>query len=520
MEPSQAVVFSRDGRTVTLGEVRDRLYEASRSLFEKGKPFVPGMASIQVRRKVRLGNVTVDGRDAGLWSGKSVEPGMYFMRSDDAKGSCAGGILVDGNGRDMTPALYVMRVPDQTKEQLLDVMVDGAPLTGGNGAPSLVLEITSIESDSGKPLTVLDVMVWDAVDTAIESGDEAMAEAILTVAYSRMSSGAGIAGVVASPTVHTQQISRLTQSMDKLPVDGKIRKVRVSPKDAQYEVSSKVKLEYRGTDELVVKGLLTRNDIRCNMAFGSIYRNAGSSPGMMVSAATVYRHMTGSNSKFVREEAKQKILDSVMFQRDVDLLADCTEEIGERRILVEDENGEQVEVSPRVIQERLLNVDPVVGFTKDGSQMLLFRINAEPPLMKHDRALRQLITFPQAVLVGVNHKVKQNDANAAIREYLMYRISRMDSGNSATNKIRYETVLEACGLADTGRTQRSRYTKAIGKTLDALKAEDWKVRRWREYVTADDKRRGRKATGVEITLLNAPERAKRKKGASGRNDGQ
>lgn len=499
----------RTERDVTGDEVNEAITGAMKTLGGWGvESRVPGMCAFMVKEQIKLGEVSVDGHDLGLWRGKSVEPGMYFMRLADVDKFSNGGGGVFPN--DTSPAIYSMHLPEESMEEFQGLVerAESEPdkKEWDGPAPQIRFEMATIDAENGKHLTLFDLATWYAYATASQSGDEALGRAILGAVYATQANGleAGqVAGKLdAAPTKHVLPMSRLTNHLEDIGFDGKVHPVRVSPKDAPIEISSKVKLEYKGRDELVIKGL-TRFDLEVNKTFCSLHA-AGK---RTVSEATVYRHMYGSTSKVIRKEAKQKILESVKLQRDVDLLADCREEIGDRKIMIEDENGEQIEVSPAIIRERLLNVDFGVWTTSDGKPYVVYQINAEPPLMKHDRAMKQFLTYPQELLEAVNHSVQQNEQNTAIRTYLMYRIGRMANGSSATTKILYDSILEGCGLSNVSRTQRSRYIDAVRKMLDVFVAEKWHVKRWREYPPAENGRNPRKK-GVEITLI--PSQAKKK----------
>ena len=129
--------------------------------------------------------------------------------------------------------------------------------------------------------------------------------------------------------------------------------------------------------------------------------------------------------------------------------------------------------------------------TKNGTEVAIFKLAAEPILYTYCKGKQQILTVPIALL-DTAEAASNTEGLTAIREYILQQIELMRKGHRDNPTIRYATIYEETGIeAPTTRTERAASRDKIKAVLDV-----WKER---GYIKGyHDAKAGREITGITI----------------------
>ena len=195
--------------------------------------------------------------------------------------------------------------------------------------------------------------------------------------------------------------------------------------------------------EVTITKRLTQFDKRCYIAAAALY-NAGNE---CTTATQIYRQMGNTG----RPKAA-----------DLKRINDSLTKMGAARIYIDNTQEAQVYKGYQKFKydAALLpfeRVDNVIINGKEGTAIHFFR---EPPLMSFARERKQITTLELELLES---PISKTEANLAIDDYLLERISRIKNG-TAQPRILYETLYQKCNI--TTKMQKARAPEKIRRYLD------------------------------------------------------
>lgn len=184
----------------------------------------------------------------------------------------------------------------------------------------------------------------------------------------------------------------------------------------------------------------------------------------------------------------------------------------QRRTLVELEYRKEMRgrtpTDEATIEANMLNLVKATITTRDGRRYEAYKMIAPPAFYLHDKAVRQITTYPRKLLCA-DTGLSATEDTLVLKNVLITRIARMKrkgakSQRSSDRRMRYLTLMKESGLVsydeDTAdddikvnKVDASRTRGKIAKILDSLKREKY-INDWKEYTV------GRRKEGVEIVL--------------------
>lgn len=279
-----------------------------------------------------------------------------------------------------------------------------------------------------------------------------------------------------------------------------LSKLQSSLPDCQYDVKEVIDVSGKGEalpatvavllsmddDSIATSRPVTGYDLAVHSAVASLWV-AGN---RYFTPAQAYKAMTGRDSD-PGPAALKRVEESLDKQCCTRVTIDMTEEARRRDLNVNGFEASKAELTTNMIWAAKLRVE-----TRGGGEVMGYLIKEAPIFYAHDNSIGQVRSVSVRYLAAASEAVKPVEQNIVTRDYLFRRIEAMKNSPKLSRRIRYEALYKVAGINEESRTTTQRRREAIGKMLDALRAEGY-IKGWDEY---RDKGSNGKMAGVEIRL--------------------
>lgn len=486
-----------------------------------GESSIPGTVAVELAESVSLGELNLGGRPVGLWRGKQINKGIYFMLDGSHKDAKE----VMARGGDDTPVLFALSPSDETVEmfereaQKAIESGEAETVTSEDGTEwhhikhpaspgetvSFTMNLNSMPAENGKALTLNDVVVWAAVQDAKAAGDISLARALLVVTYARYAHHEQ--GTRRTRKAEARDLSTvLTSTKAEKNIFGdigtKIPPITAEQYDGQHVIPLDMKRLKTNTGIRLFDSTLDLSKIPSRelaishlndperywlTQLQSVVRDNPDLPGVygtdVLKKAGIKKPLRPDMAGTMREAAE-----AITRCTQIAAWMDTTgESIGyrDKRIVRSITNRRLVEGNVSLLEYDDGTVDFYVDFSGRSSEP-----DTTPfPLYDYARDKHELIEAPSDVF-----KFDRKSCGYVTVEHrrIMTYIYRQAAAKGLQDTILFDTMFQRLGINDT-KDSRYRVRKKLEKILD-----DWKrrkiVRLW------DWKRDGRKITGVKVQL--------------------
>lgn len=250
-------------------------------------------------------------------------------------------------------------------------------------------------------------------------------------------------------------INKLTELDDFI---GKDFSLIVSSRKAKEQIRTQCLLNYDDEYISIYGGKPFTEYDRCVLnAVTSLY-NYGQSN--IITPAIVYRAMTGqTNTSCPSKQQLEAVKDSLDKMRFMHCYIDCKEELQQRKAEL---NGKQIkggECDTYLLAMSRIKIELCSGECVEGYEVL------QPPILyEYAQKTGQVVTAPAQLLNIPN--IADNRQRIEVKGYLLRRILAMQGKTAKSNRILFDSVLEAIRADKTNRAEKKRVKDYCVKVLD------------------------------------------------------
>ena len=293
-----------------------------------------------------------------------------------------------------------------------------------------------------------------------------------------------------SPNVR-YAISKLSQKITKLPIDGQGTEIKVIPREG---IGISVFLDM--PPEVTVNRQITLFDRMVEDAIGNLADDGyiDANGVMAITPEMVYRQINGlSKIQNVSEIGVKLVNESIEKLAKTWCKIDCTEHLkATKKEMTKD-------LKQATYGRIILQASQVDIIFNDGSKKIGWKIQGRPLVYEYSKAIGEIVTVDRQVLTA--GAISNTPEVMLMRYYLLQQIERIRNkpGTPGKPDIIYDSIFTATGdtlpmeKTGVGRKTRVKRIKAIHTILNSFK-EKGHITGWREVGTGN---RGQK-TGVEI----------------------
>lgn len=283
---------------------------------------------------------------------------------------------------------------------------------------------------------------------------------------------------------NSKAFNMLDLAIDHGKTNGQLQIAMSPDRKTKTDVVTYLSLTYQGDTNIKIRGrrVITGFDKAVYNTVSTLYA-AGN---RQLSAQDIFRTMNGNTKKRPSAAQVERITNSIRKWMYTALYMDMSQELQRQRLTLNDERIVNGKVETQMLQATI-----GTARTKNGTEVAVFKLAAEPILYTYCKGKKQILTVPIALL-DTAEAASNTEGLTAIREYLLQQIELLRNGHRDNPTIRYATIYEETGVeAPTTRTEKSRQQKQIKAVLDV-----WKER---GYIKGyHDSKADREITGITI----------------------
>lgn len=283
---------------------------------------------------------------------------------------------------------------------------------------------------------------------------------------------------------NSKAFNMLALAIDQGQTNGQLRITMSPDRKTKTDVVTYLSLSFQGDSNIKIGGrrVITGFDKAVYNTVSTLYA-AGN---RQLSAQDIFRTMNGNTKKRPSAAQVERITNSIRKWMYTALYMDMSQELQRQRLALDDDRIVNGKVETQMLQATI-----GTARTKNGTEVAVFNLAAEPILYTYCKGKKQILTVPIALL-DTAEAASNTEGLTAIREYLLQQIELMRNGHRDNPTIRYATIYEETGIeAPTTRTEKSRQQKQIKAVLDV-----WKER---GYIKGyHDSKADREITGITI----------------------
>lgn len=180
----------------------------------------------------------------------------------------------------------------------------------------------------------------------------------------------------------------------------------------------------------------------------------------------LYAALYGKTTRSPSPNAISEITESIEKLRRTRVTLDCTDEFEKRKVKIDGD-----EIKSAVFNDYMLSARAIKMKTLNGRQVDAYEINAAPLLYVHDKAVKQLLRFPHALVESIGGELQATKMNLLLRDYVISRVLQCCKKSGADlldvpeklrfryRRIRIDAMLEAAELSEKESGSSWRVTK-------------------------------------------------------------
>lgn len=169
----------------------------------------------------------------------------------------------------------------------------------------------------------------------------------------------------------------------------------------------------------------------------------------------LYAALYGKTTRSPSPNAISEITESIEKLRRTRVTLDCTDEFAKRKVKIDGD-----EIKSAVFNDYMLSARAIKMKTLNGRQVDAYEINAAPLLYVHDKAVKQLLRFPHALVESIGSELQATKNNLLLRDYVISRVLQCCKKSGADlldvseklrfryRRIKVEAILEAAGFSE------------------------------------------------------------------------
>lgn len=283
---------------------------------------------------------------------------------------------------------------------------------------------------------------------------------------------------------NSKAFNMLDLAIDHGKTNGQLQIAMSPDRKTKTDVVTYLSLTYQGDSNIKIGGrrVITGFDKAVYNTVSTLYA-AGN---RQLSAQDIFRTMNGNTKKRPSAAQVERITNSIRKWMYTALYMDMSQELQRQRLTLNDERIVNGKVETQMLQATI-----GTARTKNGTEVAVFKLAAEPILYTYCKGKKQILTVPIALL-DTAEAASNTEGLTAIREYLLQQIELMRNGHRDNPTIRYATIYEETGI------EPPKARKDAWQQRDQIKAilNVWKDR---GYITGfHDSKTGTAITGVTI----------------------
>ena len=233
------------------------------------------------------------------------------------------------------------------------------------------------------------------------------------------------------PRKHYIPNTKLTKEMQFDLIGQGLTELLMSPEKANKEIITTCILTYEG-DDIQLRSRYPYGEYEQAVYNAVVSLFVDGDDSHIMTPEMIFRAMNGLDSKEKpSNEQVEKIVSCIDKMRFTRAVIDCTDELVNRKVTIEDE-----QVKSGKIDTYLLNASTVIVST-GGTTKQAYKIEKPPILYSHSRISNQILSCPSYILdtraIGNN-----SERLIAIRSYILRRILEMKGGNMDQRSIVFE----------------------------------------------------------------------------------
>lgn len=232
----------------------------------------------------------------------------------------------------------------------------------------------------------------------------------------------------------------------------------------------------------------------------------------------LYATLYGKTTRSPSPKAISEITEAIEKLRLTHVTLDCTDEFEKRKVKIDGE-----EIKSAVFDDYMLSARRIKMKTLNGRQVDAYKINAAPLLYVHDKAVKQLLRFPHALVESIGGELQATKMNLLLRDYVISRVLQCCKKSGADlldvpeklrpryRRIRIDAMLEAAELSeeDSGSSWRVVKTRA-NKSITTLFKKLYMANIIDEWTQVDESGEALSVFNRETGLAERKKSAKRK----------